>query len=182
MTGKKSKRLQLDMPPESLERLEELKKSSEATTYAEVCRRALRLYSTLVRIEKEDGEVRPSVNYEYGMYMNKQWYRLKADASITNVTDPVKKLDISILSDYVIDPILGIADQRTSMRIDFVGGIRGLGELVKRVDSGEMKVAFAIHPVEIDQLIDVADSGNVMPPKTTWFEPKLRSALTIYEL
>ena len=131
-------------------------------------------------IEKEDGEVRPSVNYEYGMYMAGQWYRLKADASITNVTDPVKSLDISILSDYVIDPILGIADQRTSMRIDFVGGIRGLGELVKRVDSGEMKVAFAIHPVEIDQLIDVADSGNVMPPKTTWFEPKLRTGLVIH--
>lgn len=131
-------------------------------------------------IEKEDSEVRPSMNYEYGMYMNGQWYRLKADESITNITDPVKKLDISILSDYVIDPILGIDDQRTSDRIDFVGGIRGLSELVKRVDSGEMKVAFAIHPVEIDQLIDVADSGNVMPPKTTWFEPKLRSGLIIH--
>lgn len=131
-------------------------------------------------ISKEDSEVRPSINYEYGMYMAGQWYRLKADESITKVLDPVKKLDISILSDYVIDPILGIDDQRTSDRIDFVGGIRGLGELVKRVDSGEMKVAFAIHPVEIDQLMAVADSGNVMPPKTTWFEPKLRSGLVIH--
>lgn len=131
-------------------------------------------------VTKEDSEVRPSVNYEYGMYMAGQWYRLKADDSITNISDPVKKLDISIISDYIIDPILGIDDQRTSDRIDFVGGIRGLGELVKRVDSGEMKVAFSIHPVDIDQLMEVADSGNVMPPKSTWFEPKLRSGLLIH--
>ena len=131
-------------------------------------------------IEKEDDEVRPSMNYEYGMYLDGSWYRLKADQSITNETDPVKKLDISIISDYIIDPILGIADQRTSNRIDFVGGIRGLGELKKRVDSGEMVVAFAIHPVEINQLIAVADSGNVMPPKSTWFEPKLRSGLFVH--
>lgn len=131
-------------------------------------------------IEKENEAVRPSVNYEYGMYLDKQWYRIKADESITNISDPVKKLAISILSDYVIDPILGIEDQRTSERIDFVGGIRGLGELERRVDSGEMQVAFAIHPVEIDQLMAVADSGNVMPPKSTWFEPKLRSGLLIH--
>ncbi len=132
-------------------------------------------------ITKETEEVRPSINYEYGMYLDGDWYRLKADDSITNVTDPVKKLDISILSDYVIDPILGIADQRTSERIDFVGGIRGLGELAKRVNSGKMVLAFAIHPVDIDQLIEVADSGNVMPPKSTWFEPKLRSGLFVHK-
>jgi uncharacterized protein (DUF1015 family) len=131
-------------------------------------------------IEKENEEVRPSVNYEYGMYLDGDWYRIKADNSIINKIDPVKKLDISVLSDYVIDPILGIEDQRTSNRIDFVGGIRGLAELEKRVDSGEMLVAFAIHPVNIDQLIAVADSGNVMPPKTTWFEPKLRSGLFVH--
>lgn len=132
-------------------------------------------------IEKQDEEVRPSMNYEYGMYLDGDWYKLKADDSITGTTDPVKSLDISIISDYVIDPILGISDQRTSNRIDFVGGIRGLGELQKRVDSGEMVVAFSIHPVEINQLIDVADSGNVMPPKSTWFEPKLRSGLFVHK-
>ena len=132
-------------------------------------------------IEKENEEVRPSINYEYGMYLDGDWYRITADSTITNTSDPVKKLDISILSDYVIDPILGIADQRTSNRIDFVGGIRGLGELKKRVDSKEMVLAFAIHPVEINQLIAVADSGNVMPPKSTWFEPKLRSGLFVHK-
>lgn len=130
-------------------------------------------------IEKEDEAVRPSVNYEYGMYLDGSWYRLKADNAITQTQDPVKSLDISILSDYVIDPILGIEDQRTSERIDFVGGIRGLDELEKRVDSGEMVLAFAIHPVNINQLMTVADSGNVMPPKSTWFEPKLRSGLFV---
>lgn len=130
-------------------------------------------------VEAENGQVRPSVRGEFGLYIDKQWYRLTADESILNNTDPVGSLDISILSTYVIDPLLGIEDQRTDDRIDFVGGIRGLDELEKRVDSGEMKLAFAIPPVTMEQLMKVADSGNVMPPKSTWFEPKLRSGLFV---
>ncbi len=129
----------------------------------------------------EDGQVRPSVPGEFGLYIDKQWYRLTADPSICSSTDPVACLDISILSTYVIDPLLGIADQRTDNRIDFVGGIRGLDELERRVDNGEMKLAFAIPSVSMDQLINVADSGNVMPPKSTWFEPKLRSGLFVHK-
>jgi uncharacterized protein (DUF1015 family) len=96
--------------------------------------------------------------------------------------DPIGILDVNVLSKYVLDDILGISDLRTSKRIDFVGGIRGLGELKKRVDSGEMAVAFALYPVSMDQLINISDSGNIMPPKTTWFEPKLRSGLVIHKL
>ena len=96
--------------------------------------------------------------------------------------DPVARLDVSLLSDNLIAPLLGITDQRRDKRIDFVGGIRGLEELKKRVDSGEMKVAFALYPVSMQQLIDIADTGNIMPPKTTWFEPKLRSGLVIHKL
>lgn len=130
-------------------------------------------------VQAVDGQVRPSVPGEFGLYMDKQWYRLTADESIKTSLDPVESLDISILSNYVIDPLLGISDQRTDNRIDFVGGIRGLGELERRVDSGEMKLAFTVPSVSMDQLIRVADSGNVMPPKTTWFEPKLRSGLFV---
>ena len=99
-----------------------------------------------------------------------------------NDNDPIGVLDVTILSDLVLDRILGIKDLRTDKRIDFVGGIRGLGELQRRVDSGEMQVAFALYPVSMKQLIDIADSGNIMPPKTTWFEPKLRSGLVIHSL
>jgi uncharacterized protein (DUF1015 family) len=118
----------------------------------------------------------PANLHEFGMYLSKQWYRLTAnDGTYTN--DPIGILDISILSDNLLDPVLNIKDQRTDKRIDFVGGIRGLKELEKRVDSGEMAVAFSLHPVTIQQLFDIADSGNVMPPKSTWFEPKLRDGL-----
>jgi uncharacterized protein (DUF1015 family) len=96
--------------------------------------------------------------------------------------DPIGVLDVTILSNLVLDEILGIKDLRTDKRIDFVGGIRGLGELKRRVDTGEMKVAFALYPVSMKQLIDIADTNNIMPPKTTWFEPKLRSGLVIHEL
>ena len=96
--------------------------------------------------------------------------------------DPIGGLDVTILSDQILAPVLDIQDLRRSKRIDFVGGIRGLGELVRRVDSGEMKVAFALYPVSMDQLIRIADTGNIMPPKTTWFEPKLRSGLAIHLL
>lgn len=127
-------------------------------------------------IEKADKAFSPEQLHTFGMYLNKQWYRLTAHAGSYN-NDPIGILDISILSDNLLDPVLNIKDQRTDKRIDFVGGIRGLGELEKRVNSGDMAVAFSLHPVTIQQLFDIADSGNVMPPKSTWFEPKLRDGL-----
>jgi uncharacterized protein (DUF1015 family) len=127
-------------------------------------------------VEKISEALSPAQLHEFGMYINKQWYKLVAKEN-TFTTDPIGILDISILSNNILDPILNIKDQRTDKRIDFVGGIRGLGELEKRVNSGEMVVAFSLHPVTIQQLFDIADSGNVMPPKSTWFEPKLRDGL-----
>jgi len=118
----------------------------------------------------------PSVPHEFGMYLKDQWYILTAKEG-TWTEDPIGVLDVSILSRNILDKHLGIRDQRTDKRIDFVGGIRGIGELQKRVDSGEMAVAFSIFPVSVQQLFDIADSGNVMPPKSTWFEPKLRDGL-----
>lgn len=120
--------------------------------------------------------VKPSQLHEFGMYLNGQWYILVSRKG-TYTEDPIGVLDVTILSNNILDKILGIEDQRTDKRIDFVGGIRGLKELEKRVDSGEMKVAFSLYPVTIGQLFDIADSGNVMPPKSTWFEPKLRDGL-----
>jgi uncharacterized protein (DUF1015 family) len=120
--------------------------------------------------------VKPSQLHEFGMYLDGQWYILVARPG-TYTTDPVGVLDVTILSNNILDKLLGIEDQRTNKRIDFVGGIRGLKELEKRVDSGEMKVAFSLYPVTIEQLFDIADSGTVMPPKSTWFEPKLRDGL-----
>lgn len=120
--------------------------------------------------------VKPSQLHEFGMYLDKQWYILTARKG-TYTNDPIGILDVSILSNNILGKILEIKDQRTDKRIDFVGGIRGLKELEKRVDSGEMKVAFSLYPVTINQLFDIADSGNVMPPKSTWFEPKLRDGL-----
>ncbi len=126
---------------------------------------------------------RPEQLHDFGLYMDKNWYKLTAKAG-TYTTDPIGVLDVTILSNNILDKLLGIKDQRTDKRIDFVGGIRGLAELEKRVDSGEMAAAFSLYPVTIDQLFDIADSGNVMPPKSTWFEPKLRDGLLthlIYE-
>lgn len=120
--------------------------------------------------------VKPSQLHEFGMYLEGKWYIL-ASRKGTFTDDPIGILDITILSNNVLEKLLGIKDQRTDKRIDFVGGIRGLKELEKRVDSGEMKIAFSLFPVTIEQLFDIADSGNVMPPKTTWFEPKLRDGL-----
>jgi uncharacterized protein (DUF1015 family) len=125
---------------------------------------------------KVEGAFSPKSLHEFGMYCNKQWYRLTAKAD-SYTTDPIGILDITILQNNILGPVLNILDQRTDKRIDFVGGIRGLGELEKRVDSGEMALAFSLHPVSIQQLFDIADSGNVMPPKSTWFEPKLRDGL-----
>ncbi len=125
---------------------------------------------------------KPAQLHEFSMYIDGKWYRLTAKPSTYDDSDPIGVLDVTILSNLVLDKILGIKDLRTSNRIDFVGGIRGLGELKRRVDSGEMAVAFALYPVSMQQLINIADTGNIMPPKTTWFEPKLRSGLVIHEL
>lgn len=122
---------------------------------------------------------KPAHLHEFSMYVNGNWYKLIAQPTTYDENDPIGVLDVTILSNYILDPVLNIKDQRTDKRIDFVGGIRGLGELQKRVDSGEMKIAFAFYPVSLDQLIAIADSGNIMPPKSTWFEPKLKSGLVI---
>jgi len=125
---------------------------------------------------------KPSHLHNFGMYLDGKWYSLTAKPGTYNDHDPIGVLDVTILSNLVLDKVLGIKDLRRDKRIDFVGGIRGLGELKKRVDSGEMAVAFALYPVSMKQLIDIADSGNIMPPKTTWFEPKLRSGLVVHKL
>ncbi len=125
---------------------------------------------------------KPSALHNFSMYMGGSWYSLTAKDGRYNDNDPIGVLDVTILSGLVFDKLLDIKDLRTSKRIDFVGGIRGLGELKRRVDSGEMAAAFALYPVSMRQLIDIADSGNIMPPKTTWFEPKLRSGLAIHTL
>ncbi len=125
---------------------------------------------------------KPNKLHNFGMYLNGKWYSLTARSGTYNDNDPIGVLDVTVLSNLVFDKILNLGDLRTSKRIDFVGGIRGLGELQKRVDSGEMAVAFALYPVTMRQIIDIADTGNIMPPKTTWFEPKLRSGLVIHKL
>ncbi len=125
---------------------------------------------------------KPAKLHEHSMYLDGRWYKMTARPGTFNDNDPIGVLDVKILSDNVLDNILGIKDLRTDKRIDFVGGIRGLGELKRRVDNGEMKVAFAMYPVSMKQIIDIADTGNIMPPKTTWFEPKLRSGLVIHTL
>ncbi|MCX6240713.1 MAG: DUF1015 family protein [Bacteroidetes bacterium] len=132
-------------------------------------------------IEEKGREIcKPSKLHNFSLYTEGKWYSLSAKPGTYNDSDPIGVLDVTILSKLVLDEILDIKDLRTSNRIDFVGGIRGLGELMKRVDSGEMKAAFALYPVSMKQLIDIADSGNIMPPKTTWFEPKLRSGLVVH--
>jgi uncharacterized protein (DUF1015 family) len=134
-------------------------------------------------VEDKGAEVyKPAELHEMSMYLEGKWYALKAKKGTYNDNDPIGCLDVTVLSNSILDPILDIKDLRKSKRIDFVGGIRGLKELQKRVDSGDMKVAFALYPVSMKQLIDIADSGNIMPPKTTWFEPKLRSGLVIHKL
>jgi len=127
-------------------------------------------------VKKAAGAFSPPDLHGFGMFLNDQWYELTAEAG-TYSTDPIGILDITILQNNLLDPVLNIKDQRTDTRIDFIGGIRGLSELESRVKSGEMAVAFSLHPVSIQQLFDIADSGNVMPPKSTWFEPKLRDGL-----
>lgn len=133
-------------------------------------------------IEKSDFDtVKPSKIREFAMYLPGQWYRL-TPREVVRSEDPVADLDVTILSQFILQPILQIGDLRKSERIDFVGGIRGLSELSHRVDSGEMAVAFALYPVSMDQLLAIADAGEIMPPKTTWFEPKLRSGLFVHSI
>ena len=127
-------------------------------------------------VSSSEVPVDPANLHEFGMYMEGEWYHLTSIEG-TYTDDPIGVLDVSIFSRNILEKFLDIQDQRTDKRIDFVGGIRGLKELEKRVDSGEMKVAFSFYPVSIGQLFDIADSGNVMPPKSTWFEPKLRDGL-----
>ena len=126
--------------------------------------------------------VRPKGLHYFALYVGEVWYQLKAKEGRYDDNDPIGVLDVTISSNLILDKILGIKDLRSDKRIDFVGGIRGLGELQRRVDSGEMKMALALYPVTMQQIIDIADSGNIMPPKTTWFEPKLRSGLVVHEL
>lgn len=130
----------------------------------------------------EQSPYKPEAKHTFGMYLEGKWYKLTAKEGTFNPHDPVDRLDVSILQNNLLAPILGIADPRTDKRIDFVGGIRGLKELERRVDSGEMKIAFSMYPTTIDDLMDIADAGKVMPPKSTWFEPKLRSGIFIHKL
>ena len=129
-----------------------------------------------------ENSVKPKGLHNFSLYLGGKWYSLTAKEGRYNDADPIGVLDVTISSNLILDKILGIKDLRTDKRIDFVGGIRGLGELKKRVDSGEMKMALALYPVTMQQIIDIADSGNIMPPKTTWFEPKLRSGLVVHSL
>ena len=134
------------------------------------------------KVEEKGTEIyKPCGLHNFSMYMGGKWYSLTAKEGTYNDSDPIGVLDVTVLSNLVFDKLLDIKDLRTSKRIDFVGGIRGLGELKRRVDSGEMVAAFALYPVSMKQLIDIADTGNIMPPKTTWFEPKLRSGITIHK-
>ena len=132
--------------------------------------------------EKGTENYRPTQLHEFSLYVDGVWYSLKAKTGTYDDNDPIGVLDVSISSKLILDAILGIKDLRKDKRIDFVGGLRGLGELKRRVDSGEMKMALALYPVTMKQIMDIADSGNIMPPKATWFEPKLRSGLVIHKL
>ena len=134
-------------------------------------------------VEEKGADIyKPAGLHNFAFYLDNKWYSLTAKEGTYNDNDPIGVLDVTISSNLILDEILGIKDLRSDKRIDFVGGIRGLGELKKRVDSGEMKVALALYPVSMKQLMDIADTGNIMPPKTTWFEPKLRSGLIIHKL
>ncbi len=132
--------------------------------------------------EKGEAEYRPEKLHNFSLYVDGKWYSLTAREGRYDDNDPIGQLDVTISSDLILRDLLGIHDLRSDKRIDFVGGIRGLGELKRRVDSGEMKMALALYPVSMDQLMNIADTGNIMPPKTTWFEPKLRSGLVIHKL
>ena len=134
-------------------------------------------------VEAKGEEIyKPCALHNFSLYVEGQWYSLTAKEGTYDDNDPIGVLDVTISSNLILHDILGLGDLRKDKRIDFVGGIRGLGELKRRVDSGEMKMALALYPVSMKQLMDIADTGNIMPPKTTWFEPKLRSGLVIHKL
>jgi uncharacterized protein (DUF1015 family) len=134
-------------------------------------------------VEKQGREIfKPAAMHTFSLYIDGEWYKLTVKPGRFDENDPLEVLDVSILSNLILDEILGIKDLRRDKRVDFVGGIRGLGELKRRVDSGEMRMALALYPVTMKQLMTIADTGNIMPPKTTWFEPKLRSGLVIHSL
>ncbi|MDE5974970.1 MAG: DUF1015 family protein, partial [Muribaculaceae bacterium] len=141
-----------------------------------------RLKENFIVEEKGEEIYTPSKLHNFSLYLGGKWYSLTAKPGTFDDNDPIGVLDVTVSSNLILRDILGITDLRSDKRIDFVGGIRGLNELKRRVDSGEMKMALALHPVTMDQLINIADSGNIMPPKTTWFEPKLRSGLVIHKL
>jgi len=134
-----------------------------------------------VQMYNQEGPYHPEAKHFFGMFLDGQWYVLKAKEGTYDVAHPVKSLDSAILQDNLLNPVLGIGDPRTDDRIDFIGGIRGLGELERRV-ANDMKVAFSMYPTSIEDLMAVADAGEVMPPKSTWFEPKLRSGLFVHKL
>lgn len=141
-----------------------------------------KLAENFVVEDKGTAIYKPAKLHNFALYLGGKWYSLTAKEGRYDDNDPIGVLDVTISSNLILDKILGIKDLRSDKRIDFVGGIRGLGELERRVDSGEMKIALALYPVTMQQIIDIADSGNIMPPKTTWFEPKLRSGLVVHEL
>ena len=140
-----------------------------------------KLKETFVFNKSSSEPLRPLAKGDFSVYLNHNWYSFSFNSE-ESLSDPIANLDVSKLSDFLLEPVLNIVDQRNDNRIDFVGGIRGLEELEKRVDSGEMAVAFALYPVTMDELLSVADAGEIMPPKSTWFEPKLRSGLFVHEL
>ena len=150
--------------------IEKLKEDFEMSEYRDI------------EISNDFSAVKPKGLHNFSLYLGGKWYSLTAKEGRYNDADPIGVLDVTISSNLILDKILGIKDLRSDKRIDFVGGIRGLGELKRRVDSGEMKMALALYPVTMQQIIDIADSGNIMPPKTTWFEPKLRSGLVVHSL
>jgi uncharacterized protein (DUF1015 family) len=133
-------------------------------------------------VTEYNGVFKPSEKGEIGLYISNKWYKVIVKPGIVDANDPVESLDVAILQKYVLDSILGIEDPRTSKLVDFVGGIRGLGELERRVNSGEMKLAFAMYPTSVGELMAIADAGKIMPPKSTWFEPKLRDGLFVHFL
>jgi len=133
-------------------------------------------------IEETSGQCKPSKKGEIGLYLENKWYKMTAKEHLASITDPVEKLDVAILQNNILAPLLGVDDPRTSDRIDFVGGIRGLAELEKRVNSGEMTLAFSMYPTSVEELMSIADAGKIMPPKSTWFEPKLRDGLFVHFL
>jgi uncharacterized protein (DUF1015 family) len=141
-----------------------------------------KLYKNFEVRDMGTAEYRPQHLHEFSLYLEDHWYSLVARPGTYDDNDPIGVLDVTISSDLILRDLLGITDLRSDKRVDFVGGIRGLGELKRRVDSGEMAMALALYPVSMEQLMNIADTGNIMPPKTTWFEPKLRSGLVIHKL